>query len=78
MSWFWQRLHHYYLSTDRDECADNNGGCSDGCVNFLGGYKCLCPTGLELDRTGKMCKGNIFKFSCKFHLVIRTRRKKSD
>ncbi|EGD75905.1 chitin-binding protein [Salpingoeca rosetta] len=33
---------------DVDECSTNNGGCTDGCVNFAGGFNCTCPTGYRL------------------------------
>ena len=43
--------------SDIDECALNNGGCSDGCQNLQGTYICTCPHGFELDQTNKNCKG---------------------
>ncbi|XP_019635147.1 PREDICTED: sushi, von Willebrand factor type A, EGF and pentraxin domain-containing protein 1-like [Branchiostoma belcheri] len=30
------------MCVDMDECAMNNGGCSDTCTNFAGGYNCTC------------------------------------
>ncbi|XP_078660137.1 uncharacterized protein LOC144904866 [Branchiostoma floridae x Branchiostoma belcheri] len=30
------------MCVDIDECAMNNGGCSDTCTNFAGGYNCTC------------------------------------
>ena len=33
---------------DIDECATNNGGCSDRCVNVPSSYQCTCPEGYSL------------------------------
>jgi fibulin 1/2 len=30
---------------DIDECMENNGGCSQLCVNTAGGYHCKCEAG---------------------------------
>uniref|UniRef100_A0A182NIS0 Sushi domain-containing protein n=1 Tax=Anopheles dirus TaxID=7168 RepID=A0A182NIS0_9DIPT len=34
---------------DIDECADNNGGCEQTCVNKPGSYDCACEPGLQID-----------------------------
>ncbi|UMM23770.1 hypothetical protein L5515_004321 [Caenorhabditis briggsae] len=34
---------------DIDECATNNGQCSEGCVNTPGAYYCACPHGMMRD-----------------------------
>ena len=34
-----------------NECMTNNGGCSDVCINTLGGYYCACSEGYELTPT---------------------------
>lgn len=36
------------LYTDIDECAVNNGGCNDKCVDTDGSYSCSCKPGYEL------------------------------
>ncbi|XP_041774174.1 fibrillin-2 isoform X3 [Anopheles merus] len=34
---------------DVDECADNNGGCEQTCINKPGSYECGCEPGLQID-----------------------------
>ncbi|XP_040151178.1 fibrillin-2-like [Anopheles arabiensis] len=34
---------------DVDECADNNGGCEQTCMNKPGSYECGCEPGLQID-----------------------------
>jgi len=36
------------LETDVDECATDNGGCQEQCINTLGAYYCDCPEGFVL------------------------------
>jgi len=53
---------HYMTSDgktcDVDECAYDNGGCSDDCANTIGSYVCLCPPGEEIVNDGKTCDQN--------------------
>ncbi|XP_071809338.1 uncharacterized protein [Asterias amurensis] len=35
---------------DLDECSGNHG-CSHSCLNYPGGYRCLCPEGFFLNKT---------------------------
>ena len=42
-----------------DECATEGHGCEHICVNTLGGYRCECKIGYELQSDGKKCEGNI-------------------
>ncbi|CAM1319732.1 Uncharacterised protein g7299 [Pycnogonum litorale] len=42
--------------TDIDECAIDNYGCSNKCVNTPGGVYCSCPNGFELPADDKTCK----------------------
>ena len=41
-----------------DECAQDNGGCSDDCINMPGSYRCDCPNGYKLHTDNKTCLGN--------------------
>ncbi|KFB47089.1 AGAP005714-PA-like protein [Anopheles sinensis] len=34
---------------DIDECAENNGGCEQTCINKPGSYDCACEPGLQVD-----------------------------
>ena len=49
-------------SADKNECAINNGGCSDICKDNIIGYECQCPTGYAI-------KGNL---TCQGEEVIMT------
>lgn len=48
--------------TDRDECADDNGGCQHLCRNTIGSYHCACRPGYNLYGRFK-CKENV-KIGC--------------
>nr|CAH8868680.1 unnamed protein product [Trichobilharzia regenti] len=39
-----------------DECKTMKHGCSHTCVNTLGGYRCQCEIGYELNADGKHCE----------------------
>ena len=39
---------------DKNECAYQNGGCQDKCVNLGGSYRCECSSGF-LQADGKSC-----------------------
>uniref|UniRef100_A0AAQ5Z5D7 Low-density lipoprotein receptor-related protein 2 n=1 Tax=Amphiprion ocellaris TaxID=80972 RepID=A0AAQ5Z5D7_AMPOC len=38
-----------------DDCALNNGGCSDGCIQGPFGAECTCPPGFQLLNDSKTC-----------------------
>ena len=49
---------------DIDECATNNGGCSQACTNTIGSFYCSCRPGFEFQsgnfpstNTGRQCLG---------------------
>ena len=44
-----------FLDLDIDECLLNNGGCSDTCVNTVGGFECTCRPGYIVDTDNKTC-----------------------
>ena len=45
---------------DIDECATDNGGCDQICVNKPGSFECQCKEGYTLAEDGKTCNGNDF------------------
>ncbi|EGV99262.1 Tolloid-like protein 2 [Cricetulus griseus] len=51
--------------TDKDECAKDNGGCQQECVNTFGSYLCRCGNGYRLHENGHDCKeaGCAYKIS---------------
>uniref|UniRef100_H2ZHT2 Metalloendopeptidase n=1 Tax=Ciona savignyi TaxID=51511 RepID=H2ZHT2_CIOSA len=44
------------FTSDRDECAVENGGCMHMCVNTVGSYTCNCRNGYVLHSNGHGCK----------------------
>ena len=40
---------------DINECANNNGGCSDHCNNNPGSYSCACRQYADLGPDGRHC-----------------------
>ena len=48
---------YFVCSPDEDECAKNNGGCSQNCVNDNGGYHCTCQSGYVLHADNHTCVG---------------------
>ena len=46
-----------FSSTDENECEQNNGGCSEICVNLKNSYRCDCGVGRVLRSDGKTCEG---------------------
>ena len=52
---------------DNNECNENNGGCSDGCVDTPGSYYCTCPkSGYTMLTDNSTCQGK-FVMVCNFH-----------
>lgn len=47
----------HYSAIDIDECRVNNGGCSQFCHNYIGGYHCSCRIGYNLHKDGRQCIG---------------------
>jgi len=45
------------LSTEYDECQTEDHGCQHICVNTIGGYRCECKIGYELNPDGRTCEG---------------------
>ena len=51
------------LFIDINECATNNGGCSQVCLNTEGSYSCDCYPGYELGPKNQMCNGRCTTFT---------------
>ena len=45
------------LFIDINECATNNGGCSQVCLNTEGSYSCHCYLGYGLGPNNHTCNG---------------------
>ena len=46
-----------FVYSDIDECATDNGGCTQTCTNNKGSYVCSCEDGYILADDGKGCNG---------------------
>ena len=44
-----------------NSCEKNNGGCSHHCEHALGGPRCSCNHGYQLDADEKTCIGNVWE-----------------
>ena len=53
---------------DIDECAVDNGGCNQICINTPGSSECVCKDGYELGSDGKTCTGVYDRISLEFQL----------
>lgn len=51
------------LHSDKDECAENNGGCQQICRNIIGSYECLCNNGFTLHENKHDCKEGGCKYA---------------
>ena len=49
--------HCMFICTDVNECATDNGGCSQTCTNNNGSYTCSCPAGYTTPDNGVTCDG---------------------
>ena len=47
----------------------NNGGCSQSCVNSLGGFSCACFPGYSFDLDLQICIGILVFLISKFQLL---------
>lgn len=44
---------------DENECEQDNGGCSEFCVNLKNSFRCECGIGRTLGSDGKTCEGEV-------------------
>ena len=47
----------YSFSPDINECAVDNGGCSQICINTHGSFECACEVGFVLAANDSDCDG---------------------
>ena len=57
VSKFHTKCTYYTNDTDIDDCAVNNGGCAQVCLNTLGSFSCACVNGFQLSGDGRNCSG---------------------
>ena len=50
------------MTLDIDECATDNGGCDQVCVNLPGSYECKCNAGYLLAEDAHTCNGKTFQY----------------
>ena len=60
----------YIFPKDINECATNNGGCSQVCTDNEGSFVCSCNTGYELDADGTTCNGKPKKQFSKYYWIL--------
>ena len=62
----------WFLIKDIDECASDNGGCSQTCTNTEGSFECSCGTGYSLAIDGLDCNGmySIVTWITKLTIII--------
>ena len=44
------------FSSDKDECLEDPGSCTQICENYQGSYMCKCADGYQKEPDGKTCK----------------------
>ena len=59
------------LISDIDECADENGGCEDICINTYGAFYCYCENyGYVVHENGKNCTGKTLIFQLNSKMIV--------
>ena len=51
---------YFFPSVEKDECKAEEHACEHLCVNELGGFRCECKIGFELQSDGKSCESEFF------------------
>ena len=52
------------MFTDINECATNNGECSQVCLNTEDNYSCDCYPGYEFGPNNHTCNGRCTIYTC--------------
>ena len=55
-----------HIHIDIDDCATENGGCEQICINNVGSYECSCTAGYTMKSDGYNCAGTVLCV-CKMH-----------
>ena len=55
-------LFYLPMTVDIDECATDNAGCGQICVNLTGSYECKCNAGYLLAEDAHACTGKTFQY----------------
>ena len=53
---------------NKDECAEDNGGCTHTCQDTEEAYECLCPDNMYLEADNKTC-ASMYTFFLIFRLL---------
>lgn len=56
--------------TDSDECAVNNGGCQQNCINTPSSFMCSCDEGYALASDGMSCNGSYITHGVVFSITV--------
>ena len=52
-------IFYLFLFSDINECLNNNGICSQNCINTIGSYHCSCGNGYTLHDNEHACDGEL-------------------
>ena len=53
----WSLHKYFFITSDINECENNNGGCDQICLNSAGSYQCDCFEGYMHNKSTNECNG---------------------